>query len=507
MSRRPTLIGLVLCLLLSLSPFTAHAYSNGQTASIALGQPNLTGDYSATSQTGLTSNGYADPQYSGVAVDTSGDIWVADSGNNRVLEFASPWSNGEKASLVLGQPDFKSSSAATTASGMNDPRGVFVDKGGNVWVADSGNNRVLEFLWARILPLPGPLVKSIVAIGFTNGQAASLLVGQQDFKSSSAATTQTGLNFPTGVAIGPAGNLWVADNKNNRVLQFTHPFSNGEKASLALGQDGYKSSAESTDQYGLWHPYGIAVDSHGNVWVADSGNSRVVEFDSNHVQNQVENIVLGQPSFSYDSPVTSKTGMSSPLGVTVDAHGNVWVADSGNNRVLEFLKGKGFTDAQAGYLVLGQSGFTSSTLAYTAFGPTDTSSTGLGHPTGVAVDSRGNIWVADSDNDRVLQFRSATTTKVSCVPDTVHTGNSSCTFTVSNTGKVTVSPSGTVMVTSTGPVKASGSCTISWSGSSASCTLSINTDIVGTYSVAATYGGDGRHLGSTGTATVTVSIG
>ena len=68
MSRRPTLVGLVLCLLLSLSPFTAHAYSNGQAASIALGQPNLTNDYSATSQTGLTSNGYADPQYSSVAV-------------------------------------------------------------------------------------------------------------------------------------------------------------------------------------------------------------------------------------------------------------------------------------------------------------------------------------------------------------------------------------------------------------------------------------------------------
>jgi sugar lactone lactonase YvrE len=303
MSRRLSVVALsFVCLLLSLSPLSAYAFSDGQGASIALGQPNFTSYYSATSQTGLMSFGY-NPQYSGVTVGPKGNVWVVDSGNNRVLEFASPWVNGEKASLVLGQPDFTSSGSATTMQGMNDPRGVAIDKSGNVWVADSGNNRVLEFLNNH----------GFTKGGFTNGEAASVVIGQSGFTSSAAATTQTGLRFPTGVAIGPGGSLWVADYKNNRVLEFTAPFSNGEKAFLALGQDGYKSSEANTNQYGMSGPYGIAVDPKGNVWVADSGNNRVVEFNSKHVQNEVESIELGQTGFNDNSYSTSNTAMNVPL--------------------------------------------------------------------------------------------------------------------------------------------------------------------------------------------------
>ena len=125
--------------------------------------------------------------------------------NNRVLEFMPPFTNGEKASIVIGQPTFTSSALAETRTGLKRPTGVAFDHRGNLWVADELSNRVLQF-----------------TLPFTNGERASIVIGQTSFTASGAHETRTGLDLPFGVAFDSRGNLWVVDFANNRVLEFTN---------------------------------------------------------------------------------------------------------------------------------------------------------------------------------------------------------------------------------------------------------------------------------------------
>ncbi len=115
-----------------------YAFSNGENAGKIIGQPNFTTNTAATTQ-----NGLLNPTVG--AFDSSGNLWVTDTSNNRVLEYKPPFSNGKNAALVIGQPDFTTGTAATTQSDLFDPEGVALDKGGNLWVVDMENSRVLEF--------------------------------------------------------------------------------------------------------------------------------------------------------------------------------------------------------------------------------------------------------------------------------------------------------------------------------------------------------------------------
>ena len=83
---------------------------------------------------------------------------------------------------------------------------------------------------------------------------------------------------PAGVFVDSAGNAWVADNSNNRVIMFSPPFTNGMNASLVLGQTTFTTNVSATTQSGMYIPVGVSVDSAGNAWVADEGNNRVIMF-------------------------------------------------------------------------------------------------------------------------------------------------------------------------------------------------------------------------------------
>ncbi len=132
------------------------------------------------------------------------------------------------------------------------------------------------------------------------------------FATSNYGATDSSLNFPTEVAFDSSGNLWVADEGNNRVLEFAHPFKSGELASVVLGQSDFTSSASATAQNGLNDPYGVALDPAGNVWVADTGNNRVLEFlkGSGFTTGEDASLVLGQPDYTSSSPadITDRIG-------------------------------------------------------------------------------------------------------------------------------------------------------------------------------------------------------
>ncbi|MGA9207628.1 MAG: NHL repeat-containing protein [Terriglobales bacterium] len=302
-------------------------FSNGMSASLVIGQPDFVTGTPNTTQNGLGASsgvivGAVGLAFSrggtlgrpaplaaavggfvggpvGVAFDSSGNLWVADFGNSRILQYQPPFATDMNASLVLGQADFTSSTAATTNSGLRGPESIAFDRSGNLWLTDTYNNRVLEF-----------------QPPFANGMAASLVIGQADFVSSAAATTASGLDFPTGIAFDSAGNLWIGDTDNSRVLQFAPPFANGMSASLALGQASFTTSTPATTQNGLSRPFGLTFDSSGNLGVADFANNRTLAFAPPFSTNQNASLVVGQADFTTAAAATTATGQTMPFAVS-----------------------------------------------------------------------------------------------------------------------------------------------------------------------------------------------
>jgi sugar lactone lactonase YvrE len=323
-------------------------FSSGMSASLALGQANLTRGLAGSNQHGL-----AFPYQ--VAFDKAGDLWASDYANSRVLEFKPPFSNGMNASVTIGQPSFTATTGAATASGLNGPAGLAFDSGGNLWVSDANNNRVLEF-----------------KAPFSTGMSASLVVGQADFLSAQNGTTATTFMSPTDVAFDPSGNLWVDDGLNNRVVEFAAPFSSGMQASTVIGQSSFTTGVRGAGLGGFFIPTSLTFDDAGDLWVTDTGNSRLVGFQPPFSSAMGASIVIGQPNFGPGGPATSQNGLRIPGGATFDGAGNLWVADTANNRVLEFPAPSVSSSTSSSSST---STSTSSTTSSTSSSSTSTSST------------------------------------------------------------------------------------------------------------------------------------
>ena len=348
---------------------------------MVLGQPDFTNggfDYYALSSTNLY-----DPQ--GLAFDHSGDLWVADQGNARVLEFLpSNLTTGGSAAIVLGQPDFYSRSYGTSQTSLWSPIGITFDSHGNLWVADTGYNRILEFLPSNL----------------TTGGAAAIVLGQPDFTSRICGVSSTNLCDPIGVAFDSSNELWVADQGNARVLEFLPSnLTTGGSASIVLGQPDLSVGGQNQEgvinSNDLAYPSSTAFDPHGNLWVADTNNNRILEFTPPFYTDEPASIALGQPNM-HDNGFgsTTPTSLSSPTDIAFDPHGNLWVADNGNNRILEFTP-PFYTDEPAS-MAIGQLDLYSHN-----YGP---SSTSLQGPIGITFDPHGNLWVADTAYSRILEF-------------------------------------------------------------------------------------------------------
>jgi sugar lactone lactonase YvrE len=345
-------------------------FSNGESPSLLLGQADFTTVYCPSGPSSTCVGGIT-----GLAYDPAGDLWAADHSYDRVMEY-SRFNNGEIASAVLGQTGFTTSTCAASQSGLCGPASVSFDKSGNLWAADGHNNRVVRF--------SSPI---------SSGGSESLVLGQSSFTASGCATTQTGLCFPTDTAFDSSGNLWVADANNNRVIRFNAPFTIGESASIVLGQSTFTTNTCATSASGLCGPSGIAFDKSGNLWVVDLSNNRVLRFNAPFSNGESASVVLGQTSFTTKASATTRGGLTFPVSLTFDKSGNMWVADVGNDRVLEYKPS--FTNGKLASLVIGQGSFTTTGCA---------ANSGLCNPDGVAFDAVGNLWVSDSVNGREISY-------------------------------------------------------------------------------------------------------
>ena len=292
---------------------------NGASAKLVLGQPNFSSESFGASSTLF---GYP----CRVAVEGS-QLFMVDFDNSRVLIWNHlPTSTNKPADLVVGQPNFTSSAGATTQSGLNRPEnGLFV-VAGKLLVADRNNNRIL--IWN--------------SIPTTNGAPADVVVGQPNFNSSSAATTDTGLREPEGIW-SDGTLLVVADGGNDRVLIWNNiPTSNGAPADVVIGQADFTSSdtPETPTAQSLNNPGDVASDGT-NLYVEDSSNNRILVYSPFPTSNNpAASVVLGQSDFAHNS---RNAGNASPSAQTLDfpfgmsiIGKQLFVNDFGNNRFLIF---------------------------------------------------------------------------------------------------------------------------------------------------------------------------
>ncbi len=369
---------------------------NNPTADLVLGQANFTSDFvPTTSNTAASLNRPA-----AIAVDPmTRKVFVADSTNHRILRYRSADSlaNGAAAEAVFGQTDFLSSASPIppTDTSLKLPTGLFFDRNGRLWVADSGNNRVLRF-------------SSASSVG--NTASADRVFGQKDFNSGLPGAVHgvppglsfiTGMNFPIGLWLDSNDRLWVADNSNHRVLRFDGASARprGGVAEGILGQSNFLSVARGSGPTALQDPHGLAVSSNGTLFVACTGGNRVMRFENaaTLLDGAAATGALGQPDLSSTAGGTSATQMRLPFGLTLSPDDTLWVTEGDNNRVIRFNNVSTKATGAAADGFIGQTSFSTSAPALTAQGLK-----GPGY--NPFVDATGSLWVPDYANHRVLRF-------------------------------------------------------------------------------------------------------
>jgi len=352
------------------------------TADVVIGQSNFTSNTSGTSQTA-----YNHPN--GIALDTTVSppvLYVADSWNNRILGYYNyPFiQNGSPADFVIGQTDFASNTSGVTSSKFSTPDRIFVDSGGNLWVADMLNNRVLVFIT--------PTTTDYLA-DFVFGQLGSFTSGTMN----NGGITPNSLYNPHHVAFDNQNRAYITDRGNHRILIYNDPLNTDTQADYVIGQVNFSSNSSSASDSTLYEPEACIVADNGDLFIIDKGNNRILKFNDPLNTNKKADFVFGQggsfTSGTANNPERNSESLNSPNNGFIDENGRLFVCDASNHRVLVFNTP---FDSTADY-VFGQNGsFTSGTSSTTA--------EGLYSPSSVLVDSDGNVLIADYENHRILKF-------------------------------------------------------------------------------------------------------
>ena len=235
----------------------------------------------------------------GVATDASGNVYVADAGNNHIRKIT-------PAGLVS---TFAGTGVAGAANGpdtatFNSPLGVALDGSGNVYVADYENN----------------LIRKITPAGVVSTFAGTGAAGADD-----GAGTIATFNLPESLTVDAAGNVYVVDNGNDLIRKITPA---GVVSTLA--GNGQVGSANGTGTAASFHsPFGIAIDGSGNLYVADAGNNQVRKISAAGVVTTF----AGSGAKGANNATGTAATFNTPSGVAVDASGNVYVADENNNLI------------------------------------------------------------------------------------------------------------------------------------------------------------------------------
>jgi sugar lactone lactonase YvrE len=364
---------------------------------------------------------------SGAAVDNHGNLFIADTGNERICRVDAVTGD---ISTVAGDGDlgYSGDGGPAGSASLYYPHSVAVDSSGNLFIADSANNRIREVASGIITTAAGggsggdgrEATRSIVVLPWAvaaDGRADLFIADPAEYRirrvdsASGIITTAAGDGnpgfsgdggpagsaslYPKGVAVDSSGNLFIADTDNNRIRRVDA--ATGDISTVAgNGTYGYSGDGGLATDADLDYPYGVAVDSSGNLFIADSDNDRIRRVDA--VTGIITTVAGdGNWGFSGDGGPATSASLNWPLGVALDTHGNLFIADTGNNRIRRVDAITGIITTVAGDSIEGFSG---------DGGPATSAS--LNAPYGVALDAFGNLFIADSSNCRVRRVDAVT---------------------------------------------------------------------------------------------------
>jgi sugar lactone lactonase YvrE len=302
---------------------------------------------------------------SNIATGIHNDLYIADSGDNRVRRVdANGVISTVAGSLIRG---FSGDGKPAVTASLAGPKGVAVDRSGNVYVTDTYNNRIRKINRRGIITT----IAGTGVAGFTgdgrNARYARLFL-------------------PTGIVVDPAGNVYFADTANHRIRRIDR---RGIITTIAgTGAVGYAGEGTPARTSRLNIPTGVAIDGSGNVYVADTGNNRVRRIDANGVISTVAG--NGRKGYSGDEGDARLASLANPKGIAVTPDGTLYIADTYNQRIRKVTAGRTIsTVAGDGIRGLPEQGLPSRLAS-------------LLLPASVAVDSAGTLYICDTGDNRIL---------------------------------------------------------------------------------------------------------
>jgi sugar lactone lactonase YvrE len=245
----------------------------------------------------------------GVALDTNGNIYIADSGNNRIRKVFAV--NSTIITIAgTGTGPYNGDGILATNATLQDPRGVAVDTNGNIYIAETGNNRIRKVL--------------------SNGTITTVAgTGTGGYNNDNILATSAELNKPYGVALDTIGDIYIADGNNNRIRKV---LSNGTITTVAgNGTGGYNNDNILATSAELNKPYGVALDTIGDIYIADTLNNRIRKVLSNGTITTVAG--TGTGPYNNDNILATSANLLYPAGVALDTNGNIYIADTDNYRI------------------------------------------------------------------------------------------------------------------------------------------------------------------------------
>jgi hypothetical protein len=304
---------------------------------------------------------------SGVAVDSAGNLYVADTSNQTIRQVTP---GGAVTTLAGLAGSYGSADGIASAARFNWPSGVAVDSAGNVYVADSGNSTIRQVT-------PGGAVTTLAGLAGSYGSADG---------------TGGAARFygPGGVAVDSAGNVYVADYDNHAIRKVTP----GGVVTTLAGLAGIGGSADGTGSAARFiYPEGVAADSAANGYVADTGNSTIRKVTPGGAVTTLAGLA---GKWGSADGTGSAARFYQPFGVAVDSAGTVYVADTYNHTIRKVTPGGVVTTLAGNASIVDQGGFPIGGYADGTGGAAR-----FYRPNGVAVDSAGNVYVADTDNNTI----------------------------------------------------------------------------------------------------------
>lgn len=306
-----------------------------------------------------------------LGVDASGNLYVANSGADRIREISA----GVIHTVAGNGTDFGGDNGPANAAQLSLTGGIAVDSAGNVYISDTFNSRVREVSGGVITTVAGN--------------------GTDSYSGDNGPATGAGLGLPLGLAVDASGNLYIADYTNLVVREVSHGIITTIAGTGALGFSGDGGPAVNAK---LGPPSGVALDSDGNLYIADPFNHRVRK-----VSNGVITTVAGNGTNGYggDGGLATSAQLSAPTALAVDSSGNLYILDS-TSQVIRKVSG-GVITTIAGSGVGGFAGDK---------GPAAQARFGFFSISGISVDSSGNLFVTDTYNGRIREVSNGIVTTI-----------------------------------------------------------------------------------------------